>query len=240
MDPISLAASIAGLISLVDLAVTRGTKFYYSVRDAPKEMLLLIGEAAALSGVLSALMRIVEQKTCITDSETTVVDNLDHPRVLQQLVHGDNQSLLPDAPEKILRQTEPVLIHSCRDALEELRDMIVRLERRPGETLKNAGKRLRWPCKEDAIQGLIAKIERYKSGFQLAISADSLYVKSVGTTNPELSQILRSQIQQLLAGTSNILASMDSIKTELQSEIRVIAQQQKQEREEYLRRERGN
>jgi hypothetical protein len=189
MDPISLAASIAGLISLVDLAVTKGTKFYYSVQDAPKEMLLLTGEAAALGGVLSALMRIVEQKTYITDSET-VADNLNHPRILQQLVHGNNQSLLPNAPEKILRKTEPVLIHSCRDTLEELRDMIMRLEGRPGETLKNAGKRFRWGSKEDAIQGLIAKIERYKSSFQLATSADSLYVKSVASMNPELSKIL--------------------------------------------------
>lgn len=240
MDPISLAASIAGLISLVDLAVTRGTRFYYSFRDAPKEILQLIGEAAALSGVLSALTRIVEQKTHIIDSEMTAVGNIDSKGGLQQLFHGNNQSLLPDAPEKTAEKMEPILIQSCRETLEQLRDIIDRLEERPGDTLKNARKKLRWVSKEDAIRILVAKIERHKSSFQLAISADSLYVKSGTTTISKLSQILRSQIQQLLAGTSSILANMDSVKTELQSEIRAIALQQKQEREDYLRRERGN
>ena len=66
MDPLSLSVSIAGLISLADLVVTRGTKFYCSVRAAPKEISTLIGEVAALSGILSALNRAVDNQIGIT------------------------------------------------------------------------------------------------------------------------------------------------------------------------------
>jgi len=75
MDPISLASSITGLISIADLAVTRAMKYYHSVRDKPKQLKALIGETLALSGVLSALRRAVNQTNTITDVEKTEKDS---------------------------------------------------------------------------------------------------------------------------------------------------------------------
>ncbi|KAI9767070.1 MAG: hypothetical protein M1839_004627 [Geoglossum umbratile] len=91
------------------------------------------------------------------------------------------------------------------------------MESRPEEPIMNTAKRLRWPFLESEMSGLLANIERYKSNFQLAISVDNM-----------------SQMQQLLGGTVDALAGVKHLKTE----IRAIAQQQREEREDFLRRQR--
>lgn len=63
MDPLSLAASIAGLISLT-LTVTKTTTDYVSsFRHAPEESVQLAEELSALSGALDALSRFLTSKS---------------------------------------------------------------------------------------------------------------------------------------------------------------------------------
>ena len=177
MDPLSLGASIVGLISLADLVVTKGTKFYCSVKNAPKETSTLIGEAMALMGVLSTLKTIVDQQNNVQMPNAARDGSDESTEPIKHLIHGDADSLPPIAnknSESATNNTEPVLISSCREALQEMLDILVQLENHPEEMLKNAAKRLRWPFMENTIKELSAKIERHKSSFQLAISADNL------------------------------------------------------------------
>jgi Fungal N-terminal domain of STAND proteins len=173
MDPLSLAASITALISIADVAVTRGMKFCRSVREQPKQMSTLIGEAAALSGVLSALRRIVEQKGSTLDMEKTGNGDCQEDSAPRQSMRGDSQSDPEPMPTPPLGKMEPVLLQSCQQTLEQLRDMLARMESREGETVMNTAKRLRWPFMESEMNDLLAKLERHKSSFQLAISVDS-------------------------------------------------------------------
>jgi len=69
---------------------------------------------------------------------------------------------------------EPVLLQNCQETLERLQGLLDKMETRSDETMMNAAKRLRWPFIESEINGLLVNIERHKSSFQLAISADSL------------------------------------------------------------------
>jgi hypothetical protein len=176
IDPLSLTASIAALIALADTVVTRGTKYYRSVREQPKQVSALVGEIAALSGVLSALRRIVEQKEITLDLENTEKNDYREGSALQQLKRGNSQSDIRPAaiPPGVVREMEPILLQSCQQTLEQCRDILAKMESRPEEPIMNTAKRLRWPFLESEISDILAKIERYKSSFQLAISVDNM------------------------------------------------------------------
>ena len=49
----------------------------------------------------------------------------------------------------------------------------------------------------------------------------------------------RSQLQQLLAGTNDVFESLECLKMQLQNDIRLIADQQKVDRDQRERKERG-
>ena len=54
-DPLSVAASIAGLITLAELIVSRGYEFVKHVKNAKPEIRQLLAEITALYGVLQSL-----------------------------------------------------------------------------------------------------------------------------------------------------------------------------------------
>lgn len=61
MDPLSLTALTAGLITLADHVVIKGSKIYSSIRWAPTEIATLLGETSTLKNVLSELERTVQE-----------------------------------------------------------------------------------------------------------------------------------------------------------------------------------
>jgi len=106
-------------------------------------------------------------------------------------MQGDSQSQdrsISVASLNIVRTVEPVLLHTCRQTLEQLQDIVAKLESRPDETFTNAAKRMKWTFKEAEINKLLVKLERHKSSFQLAIVADNMCVISVVLADPVLSR----------------------------------------------------
>jgi hypothetical protein len=61
MDPLSLTALMAGLITLADHVVIKGSKIYSLIRGAPTEIATLLGETSTLKNVLSELERTVQE-----------------------------------------------------------------------------------------------------------------------------------------------------------------------------------
>jgi hypothetical protein len=59
-DGLSIAASIAGLISIADIIVRRGFKYAKAVKDADKSVKALIEEVNSLSGILHSLKNVAE------------------------------------------------------------------------------------------------------------------------------------------------------------------------------------
>lgn len=55
MDPLSVSASVAGLITLTELIVSRGYEFVKGVKNAKAEIGQLLAEITALFGVLQSL-----------------------------------------------------------------------------------------------------------------------------------------------------------------------------------------
>jgi Fungal N-terminal domain of STAND proteins len=55
MDPLSISASVAGLITLAELVLGRGFKLAKAFRNADQEVTKLIAEVTSLYGVLQSL-----------------------------------------------------------------------------------------------------------------------------------------------------------------------------------------
>lgn len=59
-DPLSISASIAGLMTIADIVIRNGYKYIRAVRDSDKAVAKLISEVNSLSGILHSLRNIAE------------------------------------------------------------------------------------------------------------------------------------------------------------------------------------
>jgi hypothetical protein len=59
-EPLSIAASIAGLMTIADIVIRNGYKYITAVRDSDKAVASLINEVNSLSGTLHSLRNIAE------------------------------------------------------------------------------------------------------------------------------------------------------------------------------------
>ena len=177
MDPLSLGPSIAGLISLVDLVVARTTKFYCSVRDAPKAIPNLIGETIALKAVLTSLIPLVTQQRFGETENPVSHGSPDATSLITNLVQDAPNPSQPDAEQAsdiLLDKNEHVLIRYCGKALERVLDIVSHMESRSEEPLRNIAQQSRWHFAENRLYNLLAKIERRRNCFQLATSLNNV------------------------------------------------------------------
>ncbi|KAF8247124.1 hypothetical protein K440DRAFT_661610 [Wilcoxina mikolae CBS 423.85] len=162
--------------------LSKGSRFCSSVKDAPSEISTLVGETAALSGLLSALRNQVDRYAANATSATASGN-----RILPLLAapapqgSGSNPQLMPG------------ILGEAQMTLQEVEHVIEKLETQPDEWLKNAAKRAIWTFKEREVKALLAKLDRHKSSFQLAISMDGM-----------------SALQEILDGTNAILQSVNA------------------------------
>ncbi len=61
-DPLSIAASIAGLVSLADVVVTKGYKYIKAVKECEQEVRSLIVNVDVLCGILKRLELLSEKR----------------------------------------------------------------------------------------------------------------------------------------------------------------------------------
>lgn len=150
-DPLSVIGFIIGIISLADVIVSKGTKLYTSVKDCPQEIRALVDETTTIYGLLAALQRRVTTFQAVSNPSQPI------PVLSRRLGNG------------------PIsLLESCEQTLERVVKVITVSETKPNETLKNAAKRLQWKYRKEEVDELMAKLERYKSSFQVALSLDGM------------------------------------------------------------------
>jgi hypothetical protein len=72
MDPLSISASVAGLITITDVIVRNGYKFLHNAKDADQSVAALITQVNNLSGTLYSLRNVVQRfETDVTPFEPT-------------------------------------------------------------------------------------------------------------------------------------------------------------------------
>ena len=143
-DPLSISASIAGLVTLADVVFGRVYKYGKSVKSASKDMAALSTEIGALYGILSNLRLLTEQlDSDAYESSTTKMHHVHAcyvtlEKIKEVLARGD------DGPST---------------------------QGRNRHTLKQ---KVFWPLKTSEVKGLIAEVEKHKSTLGLALNADGL------------------------------------------------------------------
>ncbi len=96
MDPLSVSASVAGLITLAELIVSRGYEFLKGVKNAKTEITQLLTEVAALFGVLQSLRLVALRFEGQRFNTTLQLEYLQSCQKLVDRIHVHLKSALPE------------------------------------------------------------------------------------------------------------------------------------------------
>ena len=150
-DPLSVSASISGLVTLADIVFRRTYKYVKAVKKAPKEISALYAEINSLYGILSSLQlvsRQLEDETFNTSTRTHHVqacfETLEH---VKSILDKDETSSLHDQRLETLRRKLRWPFTSS-----EVKDLIAEIERHKA-TLGLA-------LNVDCMSGLISALSR--------------------------------------------------------------------------------
>ncbi|KAF4449222.1 hypothetical protein F53441_7464 [Fusarium austroafricanum] len=143
-DPLSMTASIAGIITLADLAFRSVFSYTYKAKGAKKEVENLKNEISGLSNAL----RILDALTNELEAENGPRDVALNARLLDQC-----------------RETLECINERVQKAVKDFDD---------ARKWKTVGRQLKWPFSSSETKELLDSLSRYKATMSLAISADSL------------------------------------------------------------------
>jgi len=128
-DPLSISASIAGLITIADVVISRGYKFVKAVRDADKAVAALINETNLLSGTLHSLRNIAEglERDTAAFVSTTRVNHVEScyqtlKKITQMLDEWEGFGAMGAAEKGKLRLKWPVNHSKIKNLLEEVKN----------------------------------------------------------------------------------------------------------------------
>ena len=96
MDPLSISASVAGLITLTELIVSRGYEFLKGVKNAKTEINQLLVEITALFGVLQSLRLVALRFEGQSYHSTLQFEYLQSCQKLVDRIHGHLKEALPE------------------------------------------------------------------------------------------------------------------------------------------------
>jgi hypothetical protein len=150
-DPLSISASIAGLVALADLIFRSGTKYAKSYRGTSTEVANLIREIRSLSVILHNISLVAFD---LEETESPELTTVHEPRPILQ----------------------PHYLHDCHQLLRRLETGLSRTE---SSLNSDSGRqrlhaRIKWPFTSTKSKEMIQDIQRYNQIIHTALAADSL------------------------------------------------------------------
>lgn len=147
MEIVGIASSFAGLASFASSLVIAGHAFYHPFKEYREEVETIVCDVEQLRGLLAEL---------------------------QLLVDGLRQEsgVMPSFPESVIRLHE---INACWDTLNEVKRLYEKSYPKEGKVVQNLSKRFLWPISRGDIQDIMARLERHKTTFSLALTAYGMY-----------------------------------------------------------------
>ena len=127
-DPVSISASIAGLVGLADMVFSRIYRYVKAVNDAPKDIAKLSSQIGALYGVLSSLRLVSDQLEHEAFNSTARVHTIYSCQQtlerLKSILDRDDTSPFQDQPfEKIKRKLRwPFTSTEVKDLTKEIEE----------------------------------------------------------------------------------------------------------------------
>lgn len=167
-DPLSIAGSIAGLISLTDTAFRLVFKYARSVANAEQEVKLLADELQALAGVLQSLRLLASG----LEAEGHLFD---------PTIRAHHLGSLSDILNRLQERAK-----KAHDKFEN------------GSKTQKRLQQLKWPFSTGDTKGLLENLVRHKTTISLALSADSLRKLQVCLTKQEEQRQTLSSIENIV------------------------------------------
>ncbi|KAI1743289.1 ankyrin repeat-containing domain protein [Xylaria scruposa] len=149
MDPLSISASVAGLVTLAGTVFSLVAKYIKDVRDAPKEARDLLDEVKQFSVLLHHLSLVARELEITTKTGEEALR--DSPNLQWHHIY-DCQRILNHVENRLTRNTEGL---------------------KSSTTLTKIRSRLKWPLSSDDTKDMIQTIQRHKLTINLALSATS-------------------------------------------------------------------
>lgn len=149
-DPFSIAASVAGLVTLADLVFGRVVKYTKSAKGAPREVGDLLQEVKEFSNILHQLSLVTRELE--EPSPDDASDSTPSPFLKLHYIHDC---------QKILNQLERGLVDTNNSLQASSR-------------LTKASARLKWPFSASDTKEMVQTIQRHKQTITAALSAESL------------------------------------------------------------------
>lgn len=148
MDPLSISASIAGLVSITEMIAGKSYKYIKDAKGATKEVKKLLEEITELFGILNSL-RLVSSRYENEAFECTMQSHHIH----------SCHSLLEKIKER-LDKGDPDQVDKTKSTLHQ--------------KASTFGRTLIWPFSSTETKSLIAEIATHKSTMSLALAADGM------------------------------------------------------------------
>ncbi|KAF7919569.1 hypothetical protein EAE99_008421 [Botrytis elliptica] len=148
MDPLSVSASISGLISILDLIAGKSYKYVKEVRGSTQEVKKLVNEMTDLYGILNQLRLVVSRFDDESISSTI------------QFQHIDTCRALLDRIKERLDKADRDNIGGQKSAI--------------GRKISNLGRALIWPFSVGETRALIDDVTTQKSTLMFALQVDGM------------------------------------------------------------------
>ncbi|KAJ3538616.1 hypothetical protein NM208_g5829 [Fusarium decemcellulare] len=176
MDPLSISASIAGLVSLADLVYRASSKYVRGFKEAREGVQNLSREIKNLSLVLHNL----------------------------SLVAFDLEESQPPDSSQQTSGIRPHHLHDCQQLLMKLEKSLFKKETQldSKSRLERLQGHLKWPFSSDETKELIQDVQRHKQTIDLALGAESLsklktLLSRQSDTNDRVEEVRRT-VEELL------------------------------------------
>jgi len=148
MDPLSISASIAGLVQITDMIASKSYKYIKEARGASKEVKKLLEEITDLFGILDGLRLVAARYEDEAFESTMQSQHIHACHILLETIKGRLDKADPsqmDEKKSVLRQKTSTL-----------------------------GRSLVWPFTSTETKGLIVEVANHKATLSLALAADGM------------------------------------------------------------------
>ncbi|KAF7536294.1 hypothetical protein G7054_g4673 [Neopestalotiopsis clavispora] len=151
MDPLSMSASIAGLVSLADVVFRTGAKYVRAVRESKKEVEELLQEVKSLSLLLHSL------SLTAFDLEIEAADS-------------------KNDDERLSSNLKPHHLHDCQQLLRRLEQSLATAQKDFGSSfgVVRLQRRMKWPFSSEETKSILEGLQRHKQTINVALASDSM------------------------------------------------------------------
>lgn len=179
MDPLSVTASLAGILALATSLVKGIYSFSRSAKDFNNELTTIANEVTQLLGILHVLKSSVTRFTTSSSSANSGQTTADSSPVLTPSTPSDSDKdyELVSATRTAHHLSVQLVseIEACQMTMTDITRLLSQSTPKRGQGISNVTKQFRWSLQKPDLQKMVHRLERHKAAFILILSSQGTY-----------------------------------------------------------------